>query len=75
LSNGRGWGGQCASLKEFLAETRLLWLVWLLMCLPWWHDRTLTGPLDPTLTDTPAYRRDNRDELYRQLSCLLGEIT
>jgi hypothetical protein len=69
------WGGRRVATVDFLEETRILWMAWVLMNLAWWRDRAIKGPLDPTQEDGKEYRLSNMEELYRQLDSVLGEIS
>ena len=67
-------GGCRAAPADFLDETRLLWMAWVLTNLSWWRDRAMAGPLDPTQQNGEEYRQWNLRELGRQLSGLSGQV-
>jgi hypothetical protein len=68
------WGGAPPSLEQFLDESHLLWLTYVFMMLGWYVHQALAGPSDRTKEDTQEFRRQNRDELHRQLSILLDRL-
>ena len=42
--------------------------------LGWYVHQAPKGPSDRTEEDTQEFRRENREELHRQLSILLGQL-
>ena len=44
------------------------------MMLGWWVNQAVDGPTDRTKEDSADYRRQNCDELHRQLAILLAQV-
>ena len=67
-------GGVAPPLGAFLEETHTLWMVGVLSMLHWHLHEALDEPWERTRRNDEEYRRENRQELHRQLSILLGQL-
>ncbi|GAI85160.1 unnamed protein product, partial [marine sediment metagenome] len=68
------WGGTPVPIDEFLKDTQILWMAQALTMLGWRLRRAQDGRVDWT-DDREEGRRVFRDDLHRQLSILLGEVS